>query len=85
MEKQGVNGISIVRGHPFPTPHIQLQLWQCNSDSVFATPTVAMQLQLCRHNSLRLPSPRHPPRCTHLAYLLYSPFPRLPSIYSCHP
>ena len=55
-----------VRGHPFPTPHIQLRLWLCNSDSAHPTPIVAAQLRLRRHNSLRLPSPHHPPRCTHL-------------------
>src|SRR5882724_1655158 len=55
-----------VRGHPFPTPHMQLRSWLCNSDSVCATPTVATQLRLRRHNSLHLLSPRHPPHCTHL-------------------
>jgi hypothetical protein len=55
-----------VRGHPFPTPHMQLQSWLCNSDSAPTTPIVAAQLRLHRHNSLRLPSPRHQPHCTHL-------------------
>src|ERR1700733_1149976 len=36
------------------------------SDSAHATPIVAAQLRLRRHNSLCLPSPRHQPRCTHL-------------------
>ena len=31
------------------------------------------------------PPPQHQPHYTHLAYLLYSPFSRLPNIYSCHP
>src|SRR5258708_34617426 len=57
---------NIVRGHPFPTPHIQLRSWLCNSDSICTTPTVATQLRLRRRNSLRLPPPRHPPHYTHL-------------------
>src|ERR1700733_6440598 len=49
-----------------PPPHLQLRSWLCNSDSTYATLTVAAQLRLRRHNPLRLLSPRHQPHCTHL-------------------
>jgi hypothetical protein len=56
----------LLRSPPLTVRGTHFRLRTSNSDRGCATPTVATQLRLRRRNSLRLPSPRHPPCCTHL-------------------
>src|ERR1700684_687619 len=76
------------RGPPI-SAHIQVQLQSISAQlrSEHATPVVAMQLRTPCATLItsKNPPPQHQPRYTHLAYLLYSPFPCLSGIYSCHP
>ena len=80
--------VAYVRGPPI-SAHLRVQLWSISTQlrSKHATLVVAMQLRTPCATLItsKNPPPQHQPRYTHLAYLLYSPFPRLSGIYSCHP
>ena len=80
--------VPIVRGPPISN-HLWVQLWSISAQlwSEHATLVVAMQLRTPCATLItsKNPPPQHQPRYTHLAYLLYSPFPRLSGIHSCHP